>query len=82
MEPWERVERKVDRLTWIVCGYLLYKLSFVLVAWWNTIFWCVCITVGLYLLLLTPVMRAMFPTVGKQLLQLNRWLLRKALGTN
>ena len=80
MEPWERIERKVDRLTWLLVAYVLLHVGYQFVSWWSTIFWSTLLVLAIYMLLLTPFVRALFPGIGRQVLAFNRWLLRKAWG--
>ncbi|MDA0658480.1 MAG: hypothetical protein O2931_15865 [Planctomycetota bacterium] len=78
MEPWERIERKIDRLTWLFVAYVLAHVGYQMVSWWSTIFWSTVFVLVIYVLLLTPFVRALFPGLGRRVLAFNRWFLRKA----
>jgi len=79
MEPWERIERKIDRLTWWFLAYVLLQVGMHFVSLSRTLFWGVVAIAIVDLVLLTPFMRTLFPGLGRHVLAFNRWVLRKVV---
>ena len=77
----ERIERKVDRLTLIVLGWIVAQIAFFLFfylwRWGTTLITATVVLAVVYGVLLTPMARAAMPAIGTPLLRFHRWAIHR-----
>lgn len=77
MTQLDRLERKVDRLSLLVATLILLELGFRLFSWWQVGLGTIVVLAAVYLLFLSPAMRALFPAVGQRVMSFHRWLIQR-----